>query len=50
VLRADQLEAAEARRSSGQMYTENIERLVGEQGIGSEKLLEDLEREIQIGA
>ena len=50
VLRADQLEAAEARRSSSQMYTENIERLVGEQGIGSEKLLEDLEREIQLGA
>jgi hypothetical protein len=50
VLRADQLEAAEARRSSGQMYTENIERLVGEQGVGSEKLLEDLEREIQLGA
>jgi hypothetical protein len=49
VLRADQLEAAEARRASGKMYTENIERLVGEQGIGSEKLLEDLEREIQIG-
>ena len=43
VLRADQLEAAESRRTSPQMYTRNIRVLVGKaDGIGSEKLLEDL--------
>ncbi len=43
VLRADQLEAAEGRRTSPQMYTRNIRVLVSEEdGIGSEKLEEDL--------
>jgi hypothetical protein len=46
VLRADQLMAAEGRRQSGSMYTENIHRLVVE--IGSEKLAQDLERERQL--
>jgi len=46
VLRADQLEAAEGKRTSPQMYTRNIRVLVGkEEGIGSEKLLEDLSSE-----
>ena len=49
VLRADQLEAAESRRTSGKMYTENIDKLVGVNGIGSEKLAQDLERERHIG-
>ena len=45
VLRADQLEAAESRRSSGKMYAENIEKLVGKNGIGSRQLAQDLARE-----
>ena len=48
VLRADQLEAAEGRRMSAKMYTENIDRLVGTDGIGSEQLAQDLERERQL--
>ena len=48
VLRADQLEAAEAKRMSGSMYTENIEKLIC--NIGSSKLANDLEQERQIGA
>lgn len=48
VLRADQLEAAESKRMSGSMYTENIEKLVNV--IGSSKLAEDLEKERQIGS
>jgi len=50
VLRADQLEAAESRRVSGKMYTENIDKLVGVNGIGNEKLTRDLEREREEGA
>ena len=48
VLRANQLEAAESRRQSPQMYSRNIRVLVaGEEdgGIGSDKLLEELEKE-----
>ncbi len=50
VLRADQLEAAESRRVSGKMYTENIDKLVGTNGIGNEKLARDLQREREEGA
>jgi len=50
VLRADQLEAAETRRVSVKMYTENIDKLVGVNGIGNEKLARDLERERKQGA
>ena len=50
VLRADQLEAAESRRVSGKMYTENIDKLVGANGIGNEKLAMDLQREREEGA
>jgi hypothetical protein len=50
VLRADQLEVAESRRVSGKMYTENIDKLVGVNGIGNEKLARDLEREREQGA
>jgi len=50
VLRADQLEAAESRRVSGKMYTENIDKLVGVNGIGNEKLASDLQREQEEGA
>ena len=50
VLRADQLEAAESRRTTGKLYAENIEKLVGRKnGIGSTKLAEDLAREQRIG-
>jgi hypothetical protein len=49
VLRADQLEAAESRRTSGKLYAENIEKLVGTTGIGSNKLALDLEREREMG-
>ena len=48
VLRANQLEAAESRRQSPQMYSRNIRVLVaGEEdgGIGSDKLMEELEKE-----
>jgi hypothetical protein len=46
VLRADQLEAAEKRRTSASMYTTNIRTLVGqENGIGSIKLAQELQRE-----
>jgi hypothetical protein len=48
VLRADQLEAAEGKRSSGDLYALNINKLVGEQGIGSEQLARDLEQERQL--
>ena len=48
VLRADQLEVAETRRKSGNLYTENINKLVGIDGIGNKKLAEDLERERQL--
>jgi hypothetical protein len=48
VLRADQLEAAEAKRSSASLYAVNIEKLVGASGIGSDKLFRDLERERQL--
>ena len=48
VLRAEQLAAAESRRSTGQLYAVNIEKLVGREGIGSDKLALDLERERQI--
>lgn len=48
VLRADQLEAAESKRISGSMYTENIEKLICT--LGSTKLADDLEQEQQIGA
>jgi Protein of unknown function (DUF1415) len=49
VLRAKQLEMAESRRESAKMYTENIEKLVGTNGIGNEKLALDLEMERQLG-
>jgi hypothetical protein len=42
VLRAEQLEAAEGRRNSGELYTENIRKL---SSIGNGKLWEDLETE-----
>ena len=48
VLRANQLEAAESRRQSPQMYSRNIRVLVaGEEdgGIGSDKLMNELEME-----
>jgi hypothetical protein len=46
VLRAEQLQAAEGRRKTGELYTENIRKLVGKpDGIGSEKLMKDLEKE-----
>jgi hypothetical protein len=48
VLRADQLEIAEKRRSTGNLYTENICKLVGKQGIGSKQLAADLEQERRI--
>eukprot|EP00980_Cylindrotheca_fusiformis_P012234 scaffold2983_cov123-Cylindrotheca_fusiformis.AAC.4 len=48
VLRADQLEAAESKRMTGSMYTENIEKLVCT--IGSKKLAEDLELERKLGS
>jgi hypothetical protein len=48
VLRADQLSAAEGRRKSIHLYSENIRKLVGGNGIGSEKLQEDLDRERSI--
>jgi hypothetical protein len=48
VLRADQLEAAEAKRSSGELYVVNIEKLVGSTGIGSDQLARDLEKEKQL--
>lgn len=50
VLRADQLEVAESRRVSGEMYTKNIDKLVGVDGIGNEKLAIDLQREREEGA
>lgn len=49
VLRAKQLEIAESRRESTKMYAENIEKLVGINGAGSERLAEDLEAEQRIG-
>ena len=50
VLRADQLEAAESRRTTGLLYAENIEKLVGRKsGIGSTKLARDLIEEQRIG-
>ena len=47
VLRAEQLEAAEGRRSTGKLYERNIRVLVGneEGSVGLEKLAEDLKRE-----
>jgi hypothetical protein len=42
VLRADQLVAAEGRRDSGMLYSENIRKLVN---IGLDKLQQDLDRE-----
>lgn len=45
VLRADQLEIAEKKRTTGNLYTDNICKLVGNEGIGSEKLAADLECE-----
>jgi hypothetical protein len=47
VLRAEQLEAAEGRRSTGELYGRNIRVLVGreEGSVGLEKLFEDLQRE-----
>ena len=48
VLRADQLEIAEKRRATGNLYTENISKLVGSDGVGSDQLAADLERERQL--
>ncbi|KAL3817413.1 hypothetical protein ACHAXA_011042 [Cyclostephanos tholiformis] len=47
VLRAEQLEAAEGRRSTGELYGRNIHVLVGkgEGSVGLDKLFEDLKRE-----
>jgi hypothetical protein len=46
VLRADQLEIAEKRRTTGNLYADNICKLVGKpDGVGSAKLAEDLEKE-----
>jgi hypothetical protein len=47
VLRAEQLEAAEGRRSTGELYGRNIRVLVGkeEDSVGLEKLVDDLARE-----
>jgi hypothetical protein len=47
VLRAEQLEAAEGRRSTGELYGRNIRVLVGKEegSVGLDKLSEDLERE-----
>lgn len=50
VLRADQLEIAEKRRTTGNLYTTNINKLVGKEGLGSAKLAADLERERQISS
>ena len=47
VLRAEQLEAAEGRRSTGELYERNIRVLMGREGIGLEKLTEDLKLEQQ---
>jgi hypothetical protein len=50
VLRADQLEAAEGRRTTATLYSENIRKLVGKPGgIGSAKLKADLDRERNMG-
>jgi hypothetical protein len=50
VLRADQLEAAEGRRVTGKLYSDNIRTLVGKtKGVGSEQLQKDLDRERGIG-
>ena len=48
VLRADQLEIAEKRRTTGNLYADNICKLVGKAGVGSAKLAEDLEFERQL--
>jgi len=47
VLRADQLEAAEGRRSSPKLYAENILKLVAV--VGSDKLQEQLDKERKLG-
>lgn len=49
VLRADQLAIAESRRESGRLYADNIDKLVGISGMGTEKLEEDLQLERQYG-
>eukprot|EP00984_Skeletonema_dohrnii_P018013 scaffold8324_cov78-Skeletonema_dohrnii-CCMP3373.AAC.6 len=49
VLRAEQLEAAEGRRSTGELYERNIRVLMGKEGgIGLEKLTDDLRLEQEI--
>lgn len=49
VLRAEQLEAAEGRRSTGELYERNIRVLMGKKGgIGLEKLTNDLRLEQQL--
>ena len=48
VLRAEQLEAAEGRRSTGELYERNIRVLMGKEGVGLERLLNDLRREQQL--
>jgi hypothetical protein len=47
VLRAEQLEAAEGRRSTGELYGRNIRVLVGKEegSVGLDRLYEDLKRE-----
>ena len=47
VLRAEQLEAAERRRSTGELYERNIRVLVGkeESSVGLDKLTKDLQQE-----
>jgi hypothetical protein len=47
VLRANQLEAAEGRRSTPKLYAENILKLVAV--VGCDKLQEELERERNMG-
>ena len=49
VLRAEQLEAAEGRRSTGELYERNIRVLMGKNGgIGLENLTNDLRLEQQL--
>lgn len=49
VLRVEQLEAAEGRRSTGELYERNIRVLMGKEGgLGVEKLTRDLKVEQKI--
>lgn len=50
VLRADQLEVAEGRRSTGELYERNIRVLVGRDGLGLGRLGADLDGERSLRA